>query len=129
MPMDGSLVLDKDGGAYMSGVDHGGMATVVARNAKAIVVKWPAHTYWASLGNREYASPMFAIYLVESNSVFEVADELDAKRFGVPEGSILNETIGVSALVDWDSKRKVEPVYPAWRGLSPEELTALGRKW
>lgn len=82
--MNGFLVVQNNV-AYMKGVDHGGEGTIITRNHNAIVVKWPAHTYWVSMGERDYQPAITCVY-----KILDVQD---------------NNTIKVEQFIDWENTR------------------------
>ncbi len=75
--------------AYMRGIDHGGDGAVITRNSNAIVVKWPAHTYWASIGNRRYQPAVTCVY-----GILEI------------ENTPNNDILKVSDIINWENTRK-----------------------
>lgn len=86
--MDGMLITYEDGRVVMRGVDHGGYGQILARNPRAIVVKWPGGTHWASIGQRVYHSPQTVVYhIVETNDDYP-------------------DRVKAEALISWENSRK-----------------------
>ena len=113
--MTGKMILDEVGQAYMTGVDHGGTATVLQRSERYLVVKWPGHNAWVSIGSQEYQPPIIAVYIIEGPSEFELGTG------GSKVGKITKESVPVMGLIQWENKRGKLPLAPTWVGKTPEE--------
>lgn len=76
------------------GVDHGSKPGILlALNKEYVAIKWPGTNYWSGIGSTSYASPEILIFKIKERKETENLIELK-----------------VELLIDWESKRKKEPI-------------------
>jgi len=85
--MNGWLYFNGEDKVKMLGIDHGGWGKVLARNSKAIVIKWPSHMYWSGRGERSYAPPKTDVFKIEKKNIED-------------------NTLYVTILISWENIRK-----------------------